>query len=191
MSPPRRSMFAAYSSMARRPGSRTGPTPPVVLDQSGVPFRVRAAEPGGVQRAKVEPASCCTIPSCGSAAFGVGGIHGVLQQPFGFALLLLQAPGHRPGERDLDEFQGHQGTQRGRCVLPPLRLPGLHHGVVFEVRLEQHGAGLTDPVAQYDHDESTAIICGYVYRGTAMPALSGHYVFGDTGAVQRLSQTAP
>jgi hypothetical protein len=24
-----------------------------------------------------------------------------------------------------------------------------------------------------------------------MPALSGHYVFGDTGAVQRLSQTAP
>ena len=41
-------------------------------------------------------------------------------------------------------------------------------------------AGLTDPVAQYDHDEGTAIIGGYVYRGSSMPALRGHYVFGDT-----------
>ncbi|MDQ1626557.1 MAG: hypothetical protein QOI54_301 [Actinomycetota bacterium] len=41
-------------------------------------------------------------------------------------------------------------------------------------------AALTDPIAQYDHDEGTAIIGGYVYRGTAMPALRGHYVFGDT-----------
>jgi glucose/sorbosone dehydrogenase len=39
---------------------------------------------------------------------------------------------------------------------------------------------LTDPVAQYDHDEGTAIIGGYVYRGTTMPALRGFYVFGDT-----------
>jgi glucose/arabinose dehydrogenase len=38
----------------------------------------------------------------------------------------------------------------------------------------------TDPVAQYDHDEGTAIIGGYVYRGASMPALAGHYVFGDT-----------
>ena len=41
-------------------------------------------------------------------------------------------------------------------------------------------AGLTDPVAQYDHDDGTAIIGGYVYRGASMPGLSGHYVFGDT-----------
>jgi len=41
-------------------------------------------------------------------------------------------------------------------------------------------ARMTDPVAQYDHDEGTAIIGGYVYRGTQMPALRGHYVFGDT-----------
>jgi glucose/arabinose dehydrogenase len=40
--------------------------------------------------------------------------------------------------------------------------------------------GLTDPVAQYDHDEGTAIIGGFVYRGASMPALAGHYVFGDT-----------
>lgn len=41
-------------------------------------------------------------------------------------------------------------------------------------------AGMVDPVAQYDHDEGTAIIGGYVYRGSAVPALWGHYVFGDT-----------
>lgn len=40
--------------------------------------------------------------------------------------------------------------------------------------------GLIDPVAQYDHDDGTAVIGGYVYRGTAMPALQGTYVFGDT-----------
>jgi hypothetical protein len=40
--------------------------------------------------------------------------------------------------------------------------------------------GPPDPVAQYDHDEGTAVIGGFVYRGTAMPALRGFYVFGDT-----------
>ncbi|WP_353952227.1 PQQ-dependent sugar dehydrogenase [Knoellia sp. S7-12] len=38
----------------------------------------------------------------------------------------------------------------------------------------------TDPVAQYDHDDGTAIIGGYVYRGSSVPALRGQYVFGDT-----------
>jgi len=41
-------------------------------------------------------------------------------------------------------------------------------------------ATLTDPVAQYDHDDGTAIIGGYVYRGSSIPALRGQYVFGDT-----------
>lgn len=36
-----------------------------------------------------------------------------------------------------------------------------------------------DPVVQYDHDEGTAIIGGFVYRGNAIPALQGKYVFGD------------
>jgi len=39
---------------------------------------------------------------------------------------------------------------------------------------------LSDPVAQYDHDDGTAIIGGYVYRGSGIPALRGQYVFGDT-----------
>ncbi len=40
--------------------------------------------------------------------------------------------------------------------------------------------GLVDPVAQYDHDDGTAVIGGYVYRGTQSPSLAGQYVFGDT-----------
>jgi hypothetical protein len=41
-------------------------------------------------------------------------------------------------------------------------------------------AGLTDPVANYDHGDGTAVIGGNVYRGSTMPALVGTYVFGDT-----------
>lgn len=40
-------------------------------------------------------------------------------------------------------------------------------------------AGLIDPVAEYDHDEGIAAVGGFVYRGSAVPALRGHYVFGD------------
>ena len=36
-----------------------------------------------------------------------------------------------------------------------------------------------DPVIQYDHDEGTAIIGGFVYRGNAIAALQGKYLFGD------------
>ena len=38
---------------------------------------------------------------------------------------------------------------------------------------------LIDPIAQFDHDEGAAIIGGFVYRGSAIPALMGSYVFGD------------
>lgn len=40
-------------------------------------------------------------------------------------------------------------------------------------------ANLIDPVVQYDHDEGTAIIGGFVYRGNAIAALQQTYVFGD------------
>ena len=35
------------------------------------------------------------------------------------------------------------------------------------------------PVAQYDHEEGRAIAGGFVYRGAAIPALRGRFVFGD------------
>ncbi|MDQ3545613.1 MAG: PQQ-dependent sugar dehydrogenase, partial [Verrucomicrobiota bacterium] len=38
---------------------------------------------------------------------------------------------------------------------------------------------LTNPVLEYSHEDGVAIIGGFVLRGTAVPALSGQYVFGD------------
>jgi glucose/arabinose dehydrogenase len=35
------------------------------------------------------------------------------------------------------------------------------------------------PVEQYSHDVGHSVTGGYVYRGTAVPDLRGHYVFGD------------
>ena len=42
-------------------------------------------------------------------------------------------------------------------------------------------SNLIDPVAEYDRDEGLAIIGGFVYRGSQIPALEGRYVFGDFG----------
>jgi glucose/arabinose dehydrogenase len=39
--------------------------------------------------------------------------------------------------------------------------------------------GFTYPAAQYDHEEGRAIAGGFVYRGTAIPALQGEFVLGD------------
>ena len=39
--------------------------------------------------------------------------------------------------------------------------------------------GFLYPVAQYDHDEGFAIAGGFVYRGSAIAALDGMFVFGD------------
>jgi glucose/arabinose dehydrogenase len=41
------------------------------------------------------------------------------------------------------------------------------------------GAGLIDPIAEYDHDEGVAVIGGFVYRGSEIPRLRGRYVFGE------------
>lgn len=40
-------------------------------------------------------------------------------------------------------------------------------------------AGVTMPVAEYDHGQGCAVIGGVVYRGAAIPALDGAYLFGD------------
>ena len=51
-------------------------------------------------------------------------------------------------------------------------------------------AGLVDPVYEYDHSQGCSITGGYVYRGAAIPALRGSYVFGDycSGTIWALSR---
>ena len=39
--------------------------------------------------------------------------------------------------------------------------------------------GLTMPVAEYSHAAGCTVIGGYVYRGSAQPAMAGGYLFGD------------
>ena len=53
--------------------------------------------------------------------------------------------------------------------------------------------GLTMPISEYSHSLGEAIIGGYVYRGSAMPALQGVYVFGDylSGKVWGLREVLP
>lgn len=42
--------------------------------------------------------------------------------------------------------------------------------------------GLIEPVVQHGRDEATSIVGGVVYRGAAVPALTGQYVYGDVGS---------
>jgi len=52
--------------------------------------------------------------------------------------------------------------------------------------------GLIDPLAEYSHDQGCSITGGYVYRGRALPALRGVYLYGDfcSGRIWGLSAGA-
>ncbi len=40
-------------------------------------------------------------------------------------------------------------------------------------------AGLIDPILEYDHNDGSAVVGGFVYHGSLLPQLDGKYVFGD------------
>ena len=55
--------------------------------------------------------------------------------------------------------------------------------------------GLTLAIAEYNHDDGCSVTGGFVYRGSAIPSLQGHYLYGDYcsgrifSAVKQANQT--
>ena len=70
-------------------------------------------------------------------------------------------------------------------TIVPASAGGLNHG--WNLMEGNHcfidsncdAAGLVAPVYEYDHDEGCSITGGLVYRGAAIAALTGHYLFSD------------
>jgi len=54
-------------------------------------------------------------------------------------------------------------------------------GYVTDTPVRPVPPNLVEPIAQYDHDEGLAVVGGFVYHGSLIPALQGLYVFGDWG----------
>ena len=76
----------------------------------------------------------------------------------------------------------------------PVDAPGLNYGWdwfegnhCYETSDGCNPAGLTFPVLEYSHSQGCSVTGGYVYRGTEMADLNGHYFYGDFCRGQLLS----
>jgi glucose/arabinose dehydrogenase len=99
------------------------------------------------------------------------------RNPFGFSFergtgrLFLGDVGQNKYE-EIDIVQG--GDNYGWNVME-----GMH---CFSPATGCNMSGLILPIAEYDHTEGNAIIGGYVYKGSAIPSLTGAYLFSDNGS---------
>jgi glucose/arabinose dehydrogenase len=58
------------------------------------------------------------------------------------------------------------------------------HGKVYPLPPDDSLYHVTYPVAEFDHDEGTAICGGFEYQGKAVPQLSGKFLFGVIGSAR-------
>src|SRR4029077_1048311 len=113
-------------------------------------------------------------------------------------------PGHVGGDRPRDEGGRSRpwrelrlagGWRAGpvKTVRPLVRRRELEGRACYTPSTGCSTAGKTMPVAVYSHDFGCAVTGGYVYRGTADPALVGGYLFGDycSGFVWALAANGP
>lgn len=108
-----------------------------------------------------------------------------LRNPYSFSFDLVTGDLYvgDVGQNDIEEIDiivkgGNYGwrLKEGSFFFDP---NGNSPGFVTTEPVEPLPPGLIDPIAEYDHDEGISIIGGFVYRGSAIPALVGHYVFAD------------
>jgi glucose/arabinose dehydrogenase len=57
-----------------------------------------------------------------------------------------------------------------------LRMEGTH---CFQRGCDPEAEGLTLPVVEYPHSEGCSVTGGFVYHGSAIPELAGHYLYSD------------
>ncbi len=84
-----------------------------------------------------------------------------------------------------DLYTGDVGQNQIEEVdFQPAKTGGLNYGWNLREGLQAYDSGekkpaFTEPVVQYDHGNGCSVTGGYVYRGKAIPALQGVYVYGD------------
>ena len=66
-----------------------------------------------------------------------------------------------------------------RTNLPNLGWDIFEGDLLFEDKEPNPEGELVSPVYVYGHDQGCSVTGGYVYRGTAIPPVSGRYFFGD------------
>jgi glucose/arabinose dehydrogenase len=76
------------------------------------------------------------------------------------------------GEEDIEEIDVMHANQTGANF-------GWYYYEGTHQRSDDAPPGLTPPVYEYPHETGIAVQGGFVYRGAAVPALAGAYVFGD------------
>lgn len=131
-----------------------------------------------------------TIPS-DNPFVGVSGARGEIwayglrnPQTFGWDAITGTMYINDIGEGTFEEVNvGRAGANYGWPLREGIFATGRAYGVggtsVYPVPVPNSVSGFSDPIAGYTHDEGHALGSGFVYRGTAIPALTGMYVMQD------------